>query len=420
MQACVKRHGSGGRRLQRDEAVEFLKLYAREHALLGGNQNIDPRVCSCAAGSASALHTHDRQCSYALPVRMQHHHEHVLTMLFINQHKGHVVCPCGADQMIDPALTERPTPVPCPRCSESFCSCCKRKPFHHSLPCNRVDGVVAGYLEWRNERRHTVLQHLQRLDARFKAEKKQRDERVQQELESMKQMEGVLCCPHCNHPCGEVGELKCGKFICGRLETDSAASTIAGGCAREFKVEEARRYKAELPPSLRETLRPSVAKWTTKDGQVLRCQCCKEGIEGPLLQCIGCNRLNVCIRCEAKGHDHVRTSSERPCHNQSHYFEIHMNPEPGSVQPLASASSSTAAGGAAALLPVERDEQTAHVFRDDGGTTLLLLRATESRDEKEMVVPRVGVPACGQQHCAFAVFVCGCGGSCVTPPSGCC
>jgi hypothetical protein len=217
-----------------------------------------------------------------------------------------------------------------------------------------------------------------------------------------------------------VQEVRCGKFICGRLETDSAASKVAGGCAREFKVEEARRYKAELPPSLRETLRPSVAKWTTKDGQVLRCECCKEGIEGPLLQCIGCNRLNVCIRCEAKGHDHVRTSSERPCHNQSHYFEIHMNPEPGSVQPLASASSSTAAGGAAALLPVERDEQTAHVFRDDGGTTLLLLRATESRDEKEMVVPRVGAPACGQQHCAFAVFVCGCGGSCVTPPSGCC
>ena len=44
----------------------------------------------------------------------------------------------------------------------------------------------------------------------------------------------------------------------------------------------------------------------------MRCGCCGDGVEGPLLQCVGCKGLNVCIRCEAKGHEHVRSASEHP------------------------------------------------------------------------------------------------------------
>jgi hypothetical protein len=387
MPECVKNHGPGGRVLESDEVRQFLKLYTRQHALLGGDGNIDAAVCSCDA----ALGEHSRTCCWNLPIRMQRHQEHVLTMLFFNKCKGHVVCPCGANQMIDSALVDTPTPVPCPACSDSFCSCCKRKPFHHSLPCNRVEEVRAGYLEWCHQRRHAVMQHLEQLDARFKTEQKRRDGRVQEELGRLQQMRGVMCCPHCNHPCGEVGDIRCGKFICGRLETDSAASAVAGGCGREFTVAQARPFKAELPASLREPLRRDIHKWTRADGQALRCECCGNGIEGPLLQCVGCNGMNVCIRCDCKGHEHVRHASQHPCHNESHYFAIRMNPDSEQIAfPAASAAHAPAAAPApAAPGLVDHPDETAHVFREDGAKTQLRSRPTSSRDSAVMVVPKV-------------------------------
>jgi hypothetical protein len=199
--------------------------------------------------------------------------------------------------------------------------------LYHNFPCNRVEDVRSGYLQWCNERRQAMLQHLQTMDVRFKTELKCRDQKVQEELERLQQLRGVMCCPHCNHPCGEVGDLRCGKFICGRLETDSAASAVAGGCGREFRSSDALPFRAELPAALQQPLCNNIAKWTLRDGQPLRCKCCRNQVEGPLLQCVGCNGLNVCIHCEAKGHEHVRNSSEQPCHNDSHYFFIHTNPE---------------------------------------------------------------------------------------------
>ena len=395
MSECVKNHGVGGRTLEGDEVRQFLQLYARQHAKLGSGQDIDPAACSCGGGSRKRLAEHNRSCSWQLATRMQHHQEHVLNLLFFNKCKGHVVCPCGRDQMIDPALADVPTAIPCPTCSESFCSCCKRKPFHHNLPCNRVEDVRAGYLEWRNERRQAVLQHLETLDARFKTELRRRDQKVQEELERLQQLRGVMCCPHCNHPCGEIGDLRCGKFICGRLETDSAASAVAGGCGREFKSSDALPFRAELPAALRQPLRNNIAKWTLRDGQPLRCECCGNQVEGPLLQCVGCNGLNVCIRCEAKGHEHVRSSSERPCHNDSHYFVIRMNPDADSERVLSQAAAAAPSSAAASAHHVSVDPgvQTAHVFREDGSKTQLRSRATTSRDEDAMAVPKVDEPA---------------------------
>jgi hypothetical protein len=388
MPECVKKHGVGGRTLEGDEVRQFLQAYAQQHRMLGSEEDIDPATCSCGGGSRKRLAEHSRSCTWQLATRMQHHQEHVLNLLFFNKCKGHVVCPCGRDQMIDPALVDLPTAVPCPSCSESFCSCCKRKPFHHNLPCNRVEDVRSGYLQWCNERRQAVLQHLQTMDARFKMELKRRDQKVQEELERLQQLRGVMCCPHCNHPCGEVGDLRCGKFICGRLETDSAASAVAGGCGREFRSSDALPFRAELPAALQQPLSNNIAKWTLRDGQPLRCECCGNQVEGPLLQCVGCNGLNVCIRCEAKGHEHVRSSSERPCHNESHYFIIRMNPDTDFelVQSLAVEPSAAAA---ARHIGSDPDTQMAHVFREDGTKTQLRSRATTSRDEDAMAVPKV-------------------------------
>jgi hypothetical protein len=254
--------------------------------------------------------------------------------------------------------------------------------------------VRAGYLEWQSQRRQAVLRHLETLDARFQTEQIKRDKSVQEQLALLQQLRGVMCCPNCNHPCGETTPqmLQCGKFICGRLETDCAASFVAGGCGREFKVEEARPFKADLPAALMEPLRKDIAKWIMADGQPLRCGCCENGIEGPLLQCVGCNGLKVCIRCEAKGHEHVRKMSQHPCHDASHYFIISMNPDPRDSQKVASlAAGGAAAGAATAAVAVENDAgvQRAHVFREGGSKTSLRSRATTSRDESVMVVPKV-------------------------------
>jgi hypothetical protein len=382
MPECVKNHGAGGRTLDGDEVRQFLRMYAEQHALLGGDGDIDPAVCSCRAGCSRALNEHSRSCCWNLPRRMQQHQEHVLNMVFFNKCKGHVVCPCGANQMIDPAQTDSATPVSCPKCSESFCSCCKRKPFHHGLPCNRAEEVRGGYLEWQNQRRHVVLQHLQKLDARFQTEFQQHNRKVQEELARLQQLKGVMCCPHCNHPCGEVGEERCGKFICGRLETDSAASAVAGGCGRQFRMTDARPFQADMPAALREPLRRNIPKWSRSDGQPLTCDCCGDDIEGPLLQCVGCNGLSICIRCDAKGHEHVRHSSQHPCHNESHYFVIRMNP-------TSEQAASPAAPTPAASDGVHHAQATAHVFREDGTRTMLRSQPTTSRDDSVMVVPKV-------------------------------
>jgi hypothetical protein len=301
-------------------------------------------------------------------------------MLFFNRCKGHVVCPCGATHMIDPCLASAAAPVACPSCSDSFCSCCNSTPFHHNLPCSAVDQVRAGYLEWQGGRRQQVLRHLHTLDARFKTEEKEREGRVQEEVERLQQLRHVLCCPHCRHPCGEVGDVRCGKFICGRLETDSAASAVAGGCGREFKVGEALPYTAGIPASLMEPLLRTIARWRGVDGQAVKCECCGSEVEGPLLQCVGCNAINVCIRCEAQGFDHVRRSSQRPCHNHSHYFVIRMHPQP---------EEAAAADARPAPSDIDLHALTAHVFREDGATTPLLACATTSTDDRVMAVPKV-------------------------------
>jgi hypothetical protein len=235
-----------------------------------------------------------------------------------------------------------------------------------------------------------VLLHLESIDARFKLERKQHEQKVQEELDRLQQLRGVMCCPHCNHPCGEVQDVRCGKFICGRLETDSAASAVAGGCGREFKVGDALPFRAELPADLRQPLRSDICKWALPDGQPLRCECCRDGVEGPLLQCVGCNGMNVCIRCEAKGHEHVRSSSERPCHNDSHYFIIRMNQEPGTA---CAQQQLPIAAALPAHVATDSSVQTAHVFREDGATTRLRSRATTSRDDDAMAVPEVLAPA---------------------------
>jgi hypothetical protein len=312
--------------LEGHEVRQFLELYAKRHLKLGGDADVDATVCTCSAAGARLLSDHSRSCSYRLPTRLQQHQENVLNMMFFHHCKGHVVCPCGVNQMIDPSFADSPLPVACPGCSESFCSCCKRKPFRYNLPCHAVEETRAGYLQWQSERRQHVLCHLETMDARFKTEQQQRNTRVQEELDRLQQLRGVMCCPHCNHPCGEVQDVRCGKFICGRLETVSAASAVAGGCGREFKIGDARLFKGDVPASLTEPLRKNIARWRGEDGQAVTCECCRCEVEGPLLQCVGCNALNVCIRCEAKGHDHVRISSQRPCHNDSHYFVILMQP----------------------------------------------------------------------------------------------
>jgi hypothetical protein len=154
-------------------------------------------------------------------------------------------------------------------------------------------------------------------------------------------------------------------------------------------------FRAELPDALRQPLRNNIAKWTLRDGQPLRCECCGNQVEGPLLQCVGCNGLNVCIRCEAKGHEYVRSSSERPCHNDSHYFHIRMNPDADSERLLSQAAAADAPSAAASAHHVSVDPgvQTAHVFREDGSKTQLRSRATTSRDEDAMAVPKVEDPA---------------------------
>jgi murein endopeptidase len=110
---------------------------------------------------------------------------------------------------------------------------------------------------------------------------------------------------------------------------------------------------------------------------------------------VGCNGLNVCIRCEAKGHEYVRSSSERPCHNDSHYFHIRMNPDADSERLLSQAAAADAPSAAASAHHVSVDPgvQTAHVFREDGSKTQLRSRATTSRDEDAMAVPKVEDPA---------------------------
>jgi hypothetical protein len=250
-------------------------------------------------------------------------------------------------------------------------------------------------LEWRNERRQVVLRHLEALDARFKTELRRRDQKVQEELERLQQLRGVMSCPHCNHPCGEIGDVRCGKFICGRLETESAASAVAGGCGRNFKSSDARPFRAELPDALRQPLRNNITKWTMRDGQPLRCECCGNQVEGPLLQCVGCNGLSVCIRCEENGHEHVRSSSERPCHNESHYFVVRMNPDADSESLLSHAATGSvpSADASAHYASIDPGVQTAHVFREDGSQTQLCSRATTSREGDAMVVPKIGVPA---------------------------
>jgi hypothetical protein len=38
------------------------------------------------------------------------------------------------------------------------------------LPCDRAEEVRGGYLEGQNQRRHAVLQYLEKIDARFETE----------------------------------------------------------------------------------------------------------------------------------------------------------------------------------------------------------------------------------------------------------
>jgi hypothetical protein len=131
-------------------------------------------------------------------------------------------------------------------------------------------------------------------------------------------------------------------------------------------------------------LRREIPRWTRADGQAVRCGCCGNGVLGPLLQCVGCNGLNICIRCDAIGHEHVRQASQHPCHNESHYCIIRMRPDSDQAAFPAVSDGNLAHSG-----PAQEAAATAHVFREDCSRTTLRSRPTTSRSDSVMVVPKV-------------------------------
>lgn len=230
--------------------------------------------------------------------------------------------------------------VTCGRCNVAFCAQCMSSPYHYRCQCTDVMRYARAWTEWvagGRDRYVTVMRakEEQYLKERgnFEEQKRKHDEEAKaaekrfQELQGMEQWKSThcKCCPKCKRVVEKLSgcdSMKCGQNYHG--------GDIQNGCGASFNWSSALPYTAEtgakrLPREL--DIRPpeevTEIVHEIAPGINENCDNCREEVKGPLIRCLNCPALTLCLRCSTDGNfmPHIQR-----CHNASHTCMVDFGP----------------------------------------------------------------------------------------------
>lgn len=196
-------------------------------------------------------------------------------------------------------------------CGITFCSHCKRSPYHYDVPCNRVADVERLWDLWQTQGRAAFAERERAHGAAHEHFEQQRQahesvvrdvadrRRAAAELAADEQWKAtnMRCCPHCQRPVQRIEG--CSSMTCGR---DYHGGNTQPGCGTSFNWNTARPYQAEAVADVTDapafTARPPEELRAQTHG-LFKCDVCHNDIVGLRFRSIHSAGFNTCIKCEA-------------------------------------------------------------------------------------------------------------------------
>ncbi len=251
--------------------------------------------------------------------------------------------PCvQCDNWMVPSTPGRQERVDCPSCHESFCSLCRRRPYHYRVGCDAAVDVADCWEEWVGQRRNEYLKELAKNDEKYLKQIKENDQALRSinqradDFEEMERWKAQNCrvCPDCGRCIQHMGG--CDNMTCGR---DFYGTNVQTGCGKNFKWSQAQPYAPQQNGShldmLKKKLQKAVAEqteeqqkqvWEITTGRFLRCFACKTVLQGPCFLCLNCHCLAVCMECHS--HSTVGPQDQNlEQHSLQHVFRILWEPK---------------------------------------------------------------------------------------------
>ena len=217
--------------------------------------------------------------------------------------KGLINCP-SCDWNVDASLTERYN-VECKECGYKFCSIC-RGCCHYRIDCDEISVCMEEWANW-----CTIVRNKDEISD------EKRNEELKYKLQQLKKQElykqdNCRYCPKCSRLVKEVPG--CDLMICG---TKNDNGLLQNGCGYSFNTKEAQVYVSKLANGL-------IHKKYEAEHHLFKCNFCSKDIFGARFECINCECVNYCEKCEIKAthsHDHkhifrvIYKGNERPTLN---------------------------------------------------------------------------------------------------------
>eukprot|EP00746_Dinoflagellata_sp_MGD_P130395 gnl/MRDRNA2_/MRDRNA2_64332_c0_seq1.p1 gnl/MRDRNA2_/MRDRNA2_64332_c0~~gnl/MRDRNA2_/MRDRNA2_64332_c0_seq1.p1 ORF type:complete len:734 (+),score=125.38 gnl/MRDRNA2_/MRDRNA2_64332_c0_seq1:69-2204(+) len=248
--------------------------------------------------------------------------------------------PCiQCDDWMVPSRPGRQERVQCPSCGETFCSLCRRRPYHFRVPCDATDAVEDCWAAWVREKRTEYLSELGVEHAKLLEQLKEEDKReldaLQQRADDFQAMErwkaqNCRVCPKCNRCIQKLGG--CDSMVCGQ---DYHGGQIQNGCGHRFAWSKAKQYQPQDKSHHLKMMQDEFGKrkkqqhqqrqlWEIASSSFLRCAACKAVMQGPCFLCLNCNCLALCLGCHSKPGPHGKHSKQ---HGPQHIFRIVWEPK---------------------------------------------------------------------------------------------
>jgi hypothetical protein len=234
--------------------------------------------------------------------------------------------------------------VDCPQCHVNFCASCHTTPYHYRVKCSEVMQYTRGWTEWLTLGRQEYLRQTEtqqqqylREAAQYEAAKATHEKEVQEararfeELTQNEEWKAAHCrlCPNCNRAIEKLSG--CDSMKCGE---DYHGGNNQQGCGASFNWRNAQPYvpntgigqtQAEL--NARPPKEVQKTKYRIDSHHFITCDSCKQVIEGPLIQCMHCPSVSLCLHCSMTVNfepgNHVV-----PSHHHGHVCCVYMGNQP--------------------------------------------------------------------------------------------
>lgn len=222
---------------------------------------------------------------------------------------GQVTCPDkNCNNKIELSMTDRHN-LKCDKCGFDFCSMC-RCTSHYRSECHDMAKYLQQWVIWCKSARNLYLSSSDKV-----FDEKHNEELILVQFETVKNTEILKeerfrYCPKCNRIVETLPD--CDKTICGRIDD---IGKLEDGCGQRFSLTEAEPYVSQLVLNDKILLAEILNSLQTAKAThyPFKCENCANDIVGARFECINCECVNFCEKCE------------KECtmkHTTSHIFRI--------------------------------------------------------------------------------------------------